>query len=398
MTRAVVKNHLRHSGEIFFLFPLSFVAQLAGGGMPLLAVVLMTVLLVSLDQLLPDDLHPPGEASPWWFDALLLLHLPAGLITVALMVWAVTPGDLGGLGQALRASLPFVRPPLAEVGLFEILSAGGLAGYMLSVNAIVAHELMHRHSRLVRKWASRLILAVNADVQFVISHLYGHHTNVATANDPATARRGETLYRFVLRSTIGQYKESIRLEQRRLKHHGRSFWSLSNVVLVGFLMTGGLVLAIALTAGLEAVVAYVVCTIVAKFLLESVNYIQHYGLVREPGAEVESRHSWDALGVSGSSVFYALARHSHHHSQPTLPFWELQAVSPQKGTHLRWGYMGAILIAMVPPLWFRLTTPLLLDWDQRRASPGERPLAENANSSSGLTALVQYRAAPVQTD
>lgn len=380
-------SYLRYSLELLFYFPLTYVAFLVGGWVPVLAVAGMTVTQVIADAWLPEDHHNPQVRRPWILDGMLLAHLPAGLLVLGLLAWYVTPGDLGGVGARLASwwpGLPLHRP---EASWFDIVSGSTLAGFILSGNTIVAHELVHRRGSPLKLAFGRLLLGVNGDSQFEVAHVFGHHMNVATERDPATARRGETLYRFVLRSTCGQYAESLSLERKRLARGGHTFLGPRNVVLMGAL---GTVACGAVMFGLgawPALAAYVFAIIYAKFMLETVNYIQHYGLVRVPGTRVEPRHSWDCMRAACTVAFYALSRHSHHHARPVNPFWNLHVTAALQGVSLRWGYLGAMLMAMVPPLWFRATSPMLLQWDRQCATPEEQSLVAAANRRSGLRAL-----------
>jgi len=383
-----VKDYLRYAHELLVYFPAAYLGFLLGGLGPLLAIAFMTLSQVAIDNLLPPDLYDPQPRIPAILDAILLAHLPAGVVALVLMAWSVAPGDLFGIGAALHPWLPFVRVAHGAASGFDVLSSGMLAGFILSGNTVVAHELMHRRGSRLRLFTGRLILALNGDAQFEIAHVFGHHMNVATHEDPASARRGESLYRFFLRSTVGQYRESVQIERRRLARAGRPFWTAHNVLLSGIALTLLTALAVWGLAGPAALAAYGIGLLYAKFMLENVNYIQHYGLLRRPGTQVEPRHSWDCMNAACTTAFYALSRHSHHHAKPVHPFWALHVTSGRSGPNLQWGYLGMMMLAMVPPLWFRLTTPMLLDWDARCASPDELLLALEANRCSGLPALV----------
>ncbi|MDH5181048.1 MAG: fatty acid desaturase, partial [Gammaproteobacteria bacterium] len=262
-----------------------------------------------------------------------------------------------------------------------------LCGFIMSSNTIAAHELMHRLSNRMELFFAQILLAMNLDTQSAISHVYSHHANVGTDQDAATARRGETVYGFILRSTIGQYRESIEIESKRLHKLGKPVFSLHNKVISGFLLILLLVLVIYLLSDGYGVWVFFFSGLFSKFMFESVNYIQHYGLIRVPGTRVEPRHSWDCMSRAGTKTFYALARHSHHHARASLPYWELAPADKQQVLYLKYGYLGEMLIALIPPLWFTHTSPQLLEWDANLACPEEAELAREANRKSGLHAL-----------
>jgi fatty acid desaturase len=250
-----------------------------------------------------------------------------------------------------------------------------VAGLMLSTNHIVGHELVHRRSSRLAMLAGRWLLAGNGDAQFSVSHVYGHHMNVGTPADPATARRGENVYAFALRSARGQYVEALELEHRRLQRLGHGFWNPRNAVFTGLLMSLVLVVVAAVLGGVAGVAMLLGSMLTAKFLFEIVNYIQHYGIVRVPGARVDPRHSWDSDHLWATYTFYCLSRHSHHHAKPVLPYWALQSCGPdESGPGIRHGYIASMLIACVPPWWRRYMAPALAHWDAVLATPEELQL------------------------
>ena len=200
---------------------------------------------------------------------------------------------MAGLGTWLSALLGnWVLESHHRYDVWQQVGCAYVAGLMMSTNHIVAHELVYRRSEPVAMAIGRWLLAMNGDAQFSISHVYGHHMNVATLADPATARRGENAYRFALRSAVGQYVEAIKIEGRRLQRNAQPIWSSHNRLLRGLAMTGALAVVAWLASGLPGLLLLLGSMLVSKFLFELVNYIQHYGLVRVPGKRVESRHSW----------------------------------------------------------------------------------------------------------
>jgi len=283
---------------------------------------------------------------------------------------------------------PWVGAAHAEQTTATLIANALVGGFILSSNTIAGHELVHRLQSPADVVVGRWLLALNGDAQFSISHVFGHHANVGTLDDPATARRGESLYAFVVRSAVGQYREAVALERARLEKKGQAFFSWSNKLFSGVAMTAGVYSGCFALAGWPGVGALLICNAYAKFLFETVNYIQHYGLVRIAGERVHPRHSWDCAYWACSNAFYALSRHSHHHARPGLPYWRLEATDMDlHGLHLRHGYLANMLIAMIPPLWFRFTSPVLLHWDQRYATRAEAGLARQANQRSGIALL-----------
>ena len=251
---------------------------------------------------------------------------------------------------------------------FDRLADGGLAIYEivgmtlsvgLTIGALginVAHELGHRNT-WYEQLMSKLLLLPALYMHFIIEHNRGHHKNVATDEDPASARYGEILYVFWIRSTIGSYLDAWKLENNRLKKLGLSPWNIKNEMIhFHFIQLGYLLLIGSVFSWTIALFAIIVG--VTGFLqLETVNYIEHYGLRRKklPSGRyenVEPRHSWNSNHELGRILLYELTRHADHHFKANRKYQILRHMenSPQ----LPYGYPTSILLSMVPPLWFAI--------------------------------------------
>lgn len=378
---------LRFSFAVLLLYPMTWLGMLLGGlGLAVGPLTVFGSHLV-MDACSPRDHERYDRTPQWWANLQLYAHLPCTAVTLALLFWQAQPTqDLGRLGVALAAMLgPWVLAAHQGFGAAEQAACAYVAGLMLSANHIVGHELVHRRSEPAAMLAGRWLLAGNGDAQFSISHVYGHHMNVGTPADPATARRGEDVYRFAWRSAVGQYLEAAHIEAQRLQRLGLPVASWHNRLLRGLAMTGVLLAAAAFWAGGTGLLMLLGAMLTAKFLFENVNYIQHYGLVRTPGQRVETRHSWNCDHRWATWVFYNLARHAEHHAKPVLPYWQLApAAEPEGGPSMRQGYIATMLLACLPWLWWRHTAPLLAQWDVHFATDDERRLAAVANACSHL--------------
>jgi fatty acid desaturase len=377
-------SSLCFSLAVVLLYPLTCLGVLLGGWAMAIGPLGVFGGHLLMDNLRPRDRTDYRHMAPGWANLPLYLHLPWTAVTVTLLLWQAQPTqDLGGIGAALSGL--FGQWVLDAHRGFEPMQQAACAyvvGLMLSANHIVGHELVHRRSEPLAMTSGLWLLAANGDAQFAISHVYGHHMNVGTADDPATARRGEGVYRFALRSAIGQYTEAWRIERHRLERRGQGVIGLHNRLLRTVAMSVALLALAGGFAGAEGAAMWLVAMLTAKFLFEIVNYIQHYGLLREPGCRVEARHSWDSDHRWATRVFYGLARHAHHHARPVLPYWQLTpAEAGRDGLQMRYGYIGAMLIACLPPLWHRHMRPMLAQWDSQLATEGERRLAERADGA-----------------
>ncbi len=307
------------------------------------------------------------------------MGVPWGSIAVAFVAIPVIDAFVGHPRRTHAAprTIPFVRwIPRLQVPLQAALLVGAvrvapdlpmtqLLVFALAVGTVtggmgitIAHELGHRASRLDRALAKALLVSV-AYGHFFVEHVRGHHVRVATADDPATAPRGMSVYRFIPRSVFGSFVHAWRLEAMRLGHAGRSAWHPSNWVLSGSVLSVALLALAWAAVGPKAALLFAVQAVWAFVLLEIINYVEHYGLLRrridgryEP---VRERHSWNADYVVSNWVLFNLQLHSDHHAHMNKPFEALRTVddAPQ----LPAGYPAMVLLALVPPLWFAVMDP-----------------------------------------
>jgi Fatty acid desaturase len=349
-------------------------AALFAGGLALwLGYVCAFFLSTIVDEAAGDDTarHTGGPAR--FFDAMLFLTLPLMALNILALTLLFGAGDGFGLVPALGAIGINVEAARAASGFWTLL--GALMGTGLFVGAAatnVAHELTHRTQDRAAMLAGRWLLAFSFDTTFSIEHVYGHHRRVCTLADPATSRRGEYPLAFFLRSTLHGNISAWRIETERLARKGLAVWSGHNRWLTGQAMSLVILAAVYAVGGPWAALAFVAVAVQGKLYLELVNFIEHYGLVREPGKSVEPRHAWNTYRMISSGLLYNLPRHSHHHMYAAKPFWTLE--QEPEGPNYPYGYMTMILVSLVPPLWNRLVDPLLAEWDQTKASDGERAI------------------------
>ena len=267
------------------------------------------------------------------YDWLLFGIAPLMLASIVLLVARVSVGARSGVDL---------------VG--AVVTVGLLCG-ALGIN--VAHELGHRAEALHRG-LSRALLGMTLYAHFFVEHNRGHHLRVATAEDPASSRRGEWLYAFYVRSIVSGARSAFGIEGERLRRQGRTAWSLRNEVLLGWIIQAGAVGAVALVS-VPAAAAWVSAALLGILTLETINYVEHYGLARSVRADgrpepVRPRHSWNANHSVGRALLFDLTRHSDHHANPRRPYPVLRHFdeAPQLPT----GYPGMMVLAAVPPLFF----------------------------------------------
>jgi alkane 1-monooxygenase len=251
-------------------------------------------------------------------------------------------------------------------GGLSVVEGIGLAVTMGVVGGIginTAHELGHKRENS-EKWLSRVALAQTGYGHFFIEHNRGHHVRVATPEDPASSRFGESFWEFLPRTVHGSVASAWHLEAARLDRLGKSRWSLGNDIVGAWAMTVLLFAALAVAFG-PVVLPYLLLQAVLGFsLLEVVNYLEHYGLLRQKKEDGRYQrtlpsHSWNSNNVASNVLLYHLQRHSDHHANPTRRYQALRHVdeAPQLPT----GYAGMIVLAWFPPIWRRVMDHRLVD-------------------------------------
>jgi alkane 1-monooxygenase len=380
-------KYLRFLGA--YLFAVVTVAGLLlGGAWMWLGFVVIYGAMILGDGILGDTYDEPAYGHTRLLNSLLYLTVPVLIVLCVALAWMAGSGDLLGLGATLQSA--------AGIDLYANRAAtlpwhwlGGILSVGITLAALgtnIGHELTHRTTDRAAMIVGRWLLALTFDAEFAIEHVYGHHRRLATPADPATARRGEHFYRYLLRSVSGQSLSAFKLERQRLQTLGRGTWSLHNRYLRGWMMSAAIVVAFWLAAGAAGALIFVLSAVAGRSVLEAVNYFEHYGLVRDPELPVEPRHSWNSNKRLSNAVLFNLARHSHHHAEGDAQFWQLR--SYRDAPTLPYGYLTCMLLVFLLPGWYRnRMTPLLLDWDRRYATATERRLAAAANRRSGVAAL-----------
>ncbi len=369
-TRAA--NTLRYSLMNLFIL-VGVYASAYGGPFGYTGLLFSFVLMGYVDELFGDAGNKEDMPPVWYCQAMLFLTLPLLIFATLVTFNVTTPNGFGWIDAIVRAVgidpdaarartsfFVWAEGPFVSLGMFY-----GAAG----VN--VAHELVHRSDKEFDKFVGRWLLAFTWDTGFAIEHVHGHHRNVGTELDPATAKRGEYIIAFVGRSTIGQWVNAKRFEDERLARKGLSNNLWSNRFWRGQLMTLAILAFYVAFLGPMGIVWFAFSGGIGKIYLEVVNYIEHYGLVRIPGTRVEARHSWDSHRRISGGMFYNLMLHSNHHKIASRRFWELEQSPPEEASALPRGYMAMILFAFLGPPFFNYLDRYLADWDRKLASPDE---------------------------
>jgi alkane 1-monooxygenase len=325
-----------------------FGVYLTGSGVfwwlgPIVTFVILPVLDYAVGR---DDENPPESAlarleDDRFYRWATYLYLPIQYASLALACWVWSGGGGVTLGTVDRIGL--------------MVTIGGIGG--VAINA--AHELGHQRARAEQR-LSKLALAQACYGHFFVAHNRGHHVRVATPEDPASSRMGESLYLFIPRSAAGSVRCAWQLERRRLRRSGLPAWDLRNDALNAWLVSVVLFGALVALFGLEVLPWLVGQAVVGICLLEAINYIEHYGLRRQrrPNGRYERvrpSHSWNNNTVVANLLLFHLQRHSDHHAHPARRYQALR--HDDEAPQLPAGYTAMLLLASVPPLWRRVMDP-----------------------------------------
>ncbi len=349
----VFSDRKRWGWLLSVLFPLLPVFAIAlhelTGSEWLLTLPLIVVYAVvpAMDFLLGEDgSNPPASAVPQleadqYYRRLTWITVPLHYLSLFVAVY-----------WAADASLSWPA-------WFALAWSAGLVGG-LAVNT--GHELGHKRTK-IEQGLARFALAIPGYGHFGVEHNFGHHRAVATPDDSASARLGESIYRFALREIPGGVKRAINIETRRQVRRGRGFWTPRNEILQSWAVTVLLQGALVAVFGPATLAFLLVHNLVAWWQLTSANYVEHYGLLRRSLKDGTyerclPHHSWNSNHVMSNLLLFHLERHSDHHANPQRRYQSLRDFPDLP--RLPSGYFGMFLLAYVPALWFRVMNPRLL--------------------------------------
>jgi alkane 1-monooxygenase len=306
---------------------------------PLIVVFGLLPLLDWMSGVAPIPRVAPDLAFNRWFRVVTWAWVP---VQLALIAWLVQTVPMERLG------------PLELVG--AALSVGATTG---AIGMTFAHELVHRRYAYERLFGNILLASVTYP-HFAIEHVKGHHRHVGTPQDPATARLGESLYRFVPRSILGGLASAWRIERLRLWERNLGTWSPHNIMVRYLAVELAVYVSLAIAVGPVGLALFAGQSLFAIVVLEAINYVEHYGLLRKKSSaydyeRVKPEHSWDSPNRISNWMLINLPRHSDHHMSAAKRYQSLELLphAPQ----LPGGYGSMFLLALVPPLWFRVMNP-----------------------------------------
>jgi alkane 1-monooxygenase len=293
--------------------------------------VFSLLILAILESFVSENKSNEVDQDIYFPDFLLQIHVTMQLAIIFSIIYTLNEHTFS-IAQLLLLSL--------SIGI----NSGGSA-------IVIAHELIHRKNKYFR-FLGKLLLLTTCNIYFYVDHLRIHHKWVGTAKDHATARLGENLYSFFIRSVCGQLASSWELEKKRLSNSAFIVKLTTNYLTASLLLILLICSIFYLFSGWFAVFVFLLQAFFANFLLEYTNYIEHYGLSRKENERVTELHSWQSDKVISRYFLIDLSRHADHHYFSSKPYHTLRTYS--NAPVLPGGYVQMIFYALIPPLWFSM--------------------------------------------
>lgn len=379
-------KYLKHyipafTGVLFIVF------VLLGENFPTFFAIAWSLFLIVGDYVLPRDTEIQKFSYPTILNVSIYINLPIlfCLIFLVVSVFGNNSPDwyVDGLYALFNVDFLAVVNSFTVADKFSILFQTTLLVGILGT--VPGHELTHRKKKKFDMFVGNWMLAFSWDCTFAIEHVYGHHKEVCLDEDPASAKRGENIYLFLIKASYEEQISGWKLEAARLNRRNQNVFSIHNRMLVGYLRCTTITILAFMFGGIFGLLAFLLCAFAAKLLLEAINYIEHYGLVREKGKPVGMRHSWNSNHLLSSVYLCNVTRHSDHHRSTALNFWELDPCHDDAPL-LPYGYLSMLyLVLLTPFLYKKIMAKELSKWDQNIATEYERNYYLNGvNLPSGV--------------
>jgi len=341
-----------------------------GGNWMWLGLIVLFVVVIGGDAVLGEDTSKPVYLHPWLLEIPLHLALPVILILLFSFAWVSGSDgeDFLGIGKLLSGlfSYDFLAARNGNT-LSDYLGALLGVGFLVAgYGTNVGHELTHRIKDRMAMLEGRWLLSASCNADFSIEHVYGHHVTVGTNEDPATARNGENVYKFFIRSTVMGHISAWKLELKRLRKKGNHFLSINNQMITGYMMSLSWCCIFFIAGNVFGLILFLGQAFFAKFILEVVNYMEHYGLSRNVKQPVGPEHSWNTNKRMSTMILFSLTRHSAHHEKPKVKFWKLNPY--ENAPQMPYGYLTTLIICLIPSLWYRTISPGLRKWRELHSS------------------------------
>ena len=368
-------KYIKYYISIFLAFLCMF-AILKGTYYPTIFFILYSIIIIVGDSWVKPDKQLQSFSYPFFLDLSIYMALPV-LFILIFFVTSLFSSNLplwyiSAFRRFFDIDFILLQQSFNIFDKISMIFATFLIGGSMSIAG--GHELAHRKKNKFDLFIGNWLLAFSFDCNFAIEHVYGHHKNVCLPEDPASAKRDENIYLFIVKGIIKEHLSGWKIELNRLKRKKIGFFTFENKILKGYLRSVLISLLSLWLFGLIGMLVFLLISFLSKAGLEAINYIEHYGLVRERGKPVRMRHSWNSNHFFSSIYLYNVTRHSDHHINSNLKFWELQHVV-KNAPMLHYGYLTMLYLSVFTPyLYKKIMKKELYNWDQNFANDFERNL------------------------
>ena len=343
------------------------------------------------DIFVREDANEDQYSHVYLLDLPMYINFPLLMILVAITVFVLSNDPSIAFADILKNYLNIDLVNMRQsMTLSDSIFLTALTGLFIGIMGTVpGHELVHRKKSKFDMFMGNWLLAFSWDCAFAVEHVYGHHKHVGLPSDPATAKRGENIYLFILRAIIKEQKDAWNIELTQARRREQPLFSIHNRMLIGYLKSLSITCIAYLIGGFSGLLIFLLCAFIAKSLLEVINYSEHYGLIRVSGEPVYPRHSWNSNSTMSSIYLYNVTRHSSHHEKANLKYWELKSYND--APMMPQGYLTMLYMALFLPYFFhKMMAKKLVEWDKSYATDRERVLALEQNKKSGIPLLIDY--------
>ena len=343
------------------------------------------------DIFVREDANEDKYSHVYLLDLPMYINFPLLMILVAITVFVLSNDPSIAFADILKNYLNIDLVNMRQsMAISDSIFLTALTGLFIGIMGTVpGHELVHRKKSKFDMFMGNWLLAFSWDCAFAVEHVYGHHKHVGLPSDPATAKRGENIYLFILRAIIKEQKDAWNIELSQARRREQPLFSIHNRMLIGYLKSLSITCIAYLIGGFSGLLIFLLCAFIAKSLLEVINYSEHYGLIRVSGEPVYPRHSWNSNSTMSSIYLYNVTRHSSHHEKANLKYWELRSYND--APMMPQGYLTMLYMALFLPYFFhKMMAKKLVEWDKSYATERERVLALEQNKKSGIPLLIDY--------
>ena len=377
----------------YYISPITIILAIyacsLGSYYPTLFFIGFSLFIILGDIFVKKDANEDQYSHVYLLDLPMYINFPLLMILITITVFVLSNEPSNAFANVL---LNYLNIDLSNMRrsmtLLDSISLTALTGLFIGIMGTVpGHELVHRKKSKFDMFMGNWLLAFSWDCAFAVEHVYGHHKHVGLPSDPATAKRGESIYLFILRAIIKEQKDAWNIELSQAKRREQPLFSIRNRMIIGYSRSLSITFIAYVIGGWSGLFIFLLCAFIAKSLLEVINYSEHYGLIRVSGESVYPRHSWNSNSTMSSIYLYNVTRHSSHHEKANLKYWELRSYND--APMMPQGYLTMLYMALFLPYFFhRMMAKKLIEWDKSYASEKERILAIEQNKKSGISLLV----------